>query len=404
MGMSAVGTLHFPRCDCVRAAVGTTSLTAPRVKMSNNIQISKYSLSAQSQQDWCHFCKCFVQSHPNAKRNHEQSNGHKRNVELKMKEIRKQKQNEGKEEEAKKRMMASMEAAAAAAYKADLAAGARPEDTHVQKPISGEARLRQEQEGAKRELEEALERELKARAEAEYREKGEWKFDDRSNYYWHAKSSHYYDPKTKMYFDHKASAWKRLAPPSAPPPPDIGTATVPVTAGPSRALEKAAEEGAYPLGPFSESAAAAAPSARGTAGGAGGGAPVAAADAASGSAGWSHAPAGKKGSTAGGLASVTSMFNLGYGTNHPKFEAAKARTQSSAARAMAGAGGSSFEARDSRQLGAVTKEDANGGKRKREENVGKKPKVSKEEAAALARREAARARVQARSMKGFGLQ
>ena len=76
----------------------------------------------------------------------------------------------------------------------------------------------------------------------------------------------------------------------------------------------------------------------------------------------------------------------------------------SAARAMAGAGGSSFEARDSRQLGAVTKEDANGGKRKREENVGKKPKVSKEEAAALARREAARARVQARSMKGFGLQ
>ena len=52
----------------------------------------------------------------------------------------------------------------------------------------------------------------------------------------------------------------------------------------------------------------------------------------------------------------------------------------------------------------MTKEDANGGKRKREENVGKKPKVSKEEAAALARREAARARVQARSMKGFGLQ
>ena len=152
--MSAVGTLHFPRCDCVRAAVGTTSLTAPRVKMSNNIQRSKYSLSAQSQQDWCHFCKCFVQSHPNAKRNHEQSNGHKRNVELKMKEIRKQKQNEGKEEEAKKRMMASMEAAAAAAYKADLAAGARPEDTHVQKPISGEARLRQEQE----ELSESLRR------------------------------------------------------------------------------------------------------------------------------------------------------------------------------------------------------------------------------------------------------
>ena len=47
-------------------------------------------------------------------------------------------------------MMASMEAAAAAAYKADLAAGARPEDTHVRETDQRRARLRQEQEGEAR--------------------------------------------------------------------------------------------------------------------------------------------------------------------------------------------------------------------------------------------------------------
>ena len=93
----------------------------------SDVKRAKYSLSVQGQPDWCHFCKCYVQSHSNSKRNHEQSNAHKKNVELKMREIRKQKQNEGKEEQAKERMMASIESAAAQAYKADLAAGARHE-------------------------------------------------------------------------------------------------------------------------------------------------------------------------------------------------------------------------------------------------------------------------------------
>jgi WW domain-binding protein 4 len=45
-------------------------------------------------------------------------------------------------------------------------------------------------------------------------------------------------------------------------------------------------------------------------------------------------------------------------------------------------------------------------KRKREEGKpsGKQPKVSKEEAEAQAKRAAARARVEARTMKSFGLQ
>ena len=99
------------------------------------------------------------------------------------------------------------------------------------------------------------------------------------------------------------------------------------------------------------------------------------------------------------------MFNLGYGTNHPAYEAAKVRTQSSAQRAMESAGGRTFQAADIKQLGAVGKY---GGvaKRKREEGKpsGKQPKVSKEEAEAQAKRAAARARVEARTMKSFGLQ
>jgi WW domain-binding protein 4 len=103
--------------------------------------------------------------------------------------------------------------------------------------------------------------------------------------------------------------------------------------------------------------------------------------------------------------SLTSIFNLGYGTNHPKYEAAKAKTQTSALRALDGAGGRKFEATDAKKLGVVTGTGDNS-KRKRADGAagGKKPKVSKEEAAALAKREAARARVEARTKKSFGLQ
>jgi WW domain-binding protein 4 len=103
--------------------------------------------------------------------------------------------------------------------------------------------------------------------------------------------------------------------------------------------------------------------------------------------------------------SLTSMFNLGYGTNHPKYEAAKAKTQTSAIRALVGAGGRKFEVTDAKKLGVVTGA-IDDSKRKRVDGGagGKKPKVSKEEAAALAKREAARARVEARTKQSFGLQ
>ena len=69
-----------------------------------------------------HFCR-LVQTHANAKRMHEQSNQHKKAVETKMREIRKTKQKEEREEEATKRALASIEAKAAQAYQADPAGG-----------------------------------------------------------------------------------------------------------------------------------------------------------------------------------------------------------------------------------------------------------------------------------------
>ena len=102
---------------------------------------------------------------------------------------------------------------------------------------------------------------------------------------------------------------------------------------------------------------------------------------------------------------MTSLFNLGYGTNHPKYEAAKARNQGAAQRTLEAAGGRSFQAEGAKKLGLVTKGSDKAGKRKREEGAAAAPKVkvSKEEAEALAKREAARARVEKRTMKTFGM-
>lgn len=381
--------------------------STPRIMNHKDVR-SKYSISKQNQPDWCHFCKCWVQTNANAKRMHEQSNQHKKAVEIKMREIRKTKQKEEREEEATKRALANIEAKAAQAYQADLAGGARPEDTHGPKPLSAEARHRLEQEGVKRELEEAVAKELKARAEAQYRtqqELGEWKFDDRSSYYWHAKSSCYFDPKTKMFFNTKSNAWSKDGPENAPPLPGTESkADAPTASG----AEPGPEE-QYPLGPFSSKAAESTPAAPAAS------SKQAAIPAAQVNkvAGWTHAPTGMH--TSSRVASSTkpttkpagktSMFNLGYGTNHPAYEAAKARTHSSAQRAMESAGGRTFQAADIKQLGVVGK-DGGAVKRKREEGKpsGKQPKVSKEEAEAQAKRAAARARVEARTMKSFGLQ
>ena len=75
-----------------------------------------------------------VQTHANAKRMHEQSNQHKKAVETKMREIRKTKQKEEREEEATKRALASIEAKLRRPTR-PISLGARPEDTHGPKPL-----------------------------------------------------------------------------------------------------------------------------------------------------------------------------------------------------------------------------------------------------------------------------
>ena len=196
-----------------------------------------------------------------------------------------------------------------------------------------------------------------------------------------------------------------------PAPPMTGAAAAPPQVG-SGAQQ--VEEEKYALGPFARAAKSvqptpAAPAAVSPAQHSLGHVTTAAtvAGIASKAAGWAPAPAGKQ--SVGGVVSdaksrgMTSLFNLGYGTNHPKYEAAKARTQGAAQRTMEAAGGRTFQAEGEKKLGLVTKGDKPG-KRKREEgSEAPKVKVNKEEAEALAKRAAARARVEARTMKTFGM-
>ena len=84
---------------------------------------SEYFSSSRS--DWCALCKCFVQPHGNAKRMHERSEKHKKNVERKLKDIRHKEANEKKESDKLQKEMAEIEAKAAEAYAADLAAAGR---------------------------------------------------------------------------------------------------------------------------------------------------------------------------------------------------------------------------------------------------------------------------------------
>ena len=350
-----------------------------------------------SRADWCALCKCFIQPHGNAKRAHERSEKHKKNVERKLKDIRHKEANEKKEADNLKKQMADIEAKAAEAYAADLVASGRIAEAAavLPKPLTAGARLREQEANAKRELETAIERELHAKEEVEYRATqalGSWKFDERSKYYWHAKSSCYFDPKSKMYFNHGTKVWSKSAPDGAPPPPTVSSqpessqqyalgpygrgsvqpkVTPPATSGPAQLM------------PTAKQAFAAAKALNQNSG------PSAKASVASASVA-SSTP----------KTTTTSMFNLGFGANHPKFEAAKAKTHTAAARAIEATGGRKFAAK--LIGGYATGGSGSDANRKRPASAMTK-KVDKEEAEALKRREAARARVEARTKKSFGL-
>jgi WW domain-binding protein 4 len=354
-----------------------------------------------SRADWCALCKCFIQPHGNAKRMHEQSEKHKKNVERKLKDIKHKTIAEAKEADKMKKTLAEIEAKAAQAYAADLVAEGRLTEAAAVRPQpkGAGARLREQEANAKRELEEAIERELHAREEAEYRATqtlGAWKFDDRSSYYWHAKSACYFDPKTRLYFNNGTKAWSKTAPQGAPPPPSVNSSTTtPGSQSEQYALgpyargtvnlaapAPAQKQSTYPTPTAAYAIAAAKSIQRSTA---------------------SDKPAPS--SSAGGEKNKsvsTSAFNLGYGTNHPKFEAAKARTQAGAIRTLAATGGQTFDAKLGGGLGYTTTSTTSDVSRKRPA-VALNKKVDKAELEALKRREAARARVEARTKKSFGL-
>ena len=298
-----------------------------------------------------------------------------------------------------KKTIAEIEAKAAQAYAADLVAEGRLTEAAAVRPQAkgAGARLREQEANAKRALEEAIERELHAREEAEYRATqtfGAWKFDDRSSYYWHAKSACYFDPKTRMYFNNGTKVWSKTAPEGAPPPPseNAGNAT------------SGSQSEQYALGPYARgkvTLAATAPTQKQTTQPTPTAAYAIAAaksiqrSTASDKPVQSSSAVGEKNKSVS-----TSAFNLGYGTNHPKFEAAKARTQAGAIRTLAATGGQVFEAKLGGGLG-YTSASSDGSKKRPAAAMNKK--VDKAELEALKRREAARARVEARTKKSFGL-
>lgn len=335
---------------------------------------------------------------------HEQSDKHKKNVERKLKDIRQKTLTEAKEADKMKKTIAEIEAKAAQAYAADLAAEGRLSEATAMlpQPKGAGARLREQETNAKRELEQAIERELHAREEAQYRTThnlGAWKFDDRSSYYWHAETSCYFDPKTKLYFNTSTKVWSKSAPEGAPPPP---------SANPN-GFAAGVQSEQYALGPYARgkvSVAAPAPTLTQTTRPA----PTAAYAIAAAKSIQRSTSSDKPTQNMSSIPPArepsqtisTSIFDLGYGANHPKFEAAKASTKLSAARALAAAGGKAFEAKLGRGLGFTTTAASSDGSKKRPASA-LNSKVDKAELEALERREAARARVEARTKKSFGL-
>ncbi len=112
------------------------------------------------------------------------------------------------------------------------------------------------------------------------------------------------------------------------------------------------------------------------------------------------------------MPALAQAFLLGFGTNHPAFEAARAKTAAARTRVEADAGGASIAVTGGpRGLGTIRAPNAGaaaaaaaiaaGSKRKADDPKAKAASAAEKEA--LARREAARKRVEARTMGTFGL-
>lgn len=363
----------------------------------------RYSISAQSAANWCALCKCFVQA--SQKRTHERSQKHKDAMDRKMKDIANKTAKKKSDDDSLKRQIQDIENQAMHAFAEKDIGGA-----NASRPMGNHERARVQGEYQRKALEEEITVELRAKEEMEFRLKqkyGDWVWDERTKYYWHGMSSTYFDPKSRMFFDNITKKWSKNCPenaPSAPTPPEHHLATTqPVGVSPAAASghtkpinsndnnnNNSNNNNAYSE---AQKAGAAAIAAAGLSQKV---APV----------GVMSQPAKKLKPTSVEEAFelkrkqnkmhiniTTSNFNLGYGSNHPAYEAAKAKTNAGRKRAYEAAGGATFNARskDAKDTGAEVK--------KKKKATG----VSTEEQKALDAREAARARLEARSKKNFGL-
>ncbi|GAB4816832.1 hypothetical protein N2152v2_003878 [Parachlorella kessleri] len=232
----------------------------------------------------------------------------------------------------------------------------------------GETQKREEQQTATAmaSIEAAAQRQYQAdlAAVAQLRKQtlGEWVWNVEAAYYYNAVHRYYYDPKTKMYYGGDPVEWtaspamphdaryevmnKPLPPPSHPPPPSAAAAH-------ARPAMAAGAAGAGNSRTASGNAAAAA--------------------------------AARPGAVRVGMRVAPQHPQAGVG-GYQMPEVGR----------IGGAKGVGLTQQQQQPVGDATK-------RKREAGAGGKP-VSKEEAEALARREAAKQRVQQRTMAAFGLQ
>jgi WW domain-binding protein 4 len=297
--------------------------------------------------------------------------------------------------------MGAIEAAAQRAYAADVAAAARPEDNLVPAgpPVmSAAARARVAEEAARRELETAVDAELKRRQEARYRAAAScaspvWAYDAAVGYHRDTSNAGWlYDPRTQQYFCPQTAEWGAIGPGAR----DEG------------------DEEAYPLNPFHSSSTPPAQQHAPPPRPAGGSMPAPSAPASAATLPLAARPmavpsAGAASKLADGRTGITA-FQLGFGTNHPAYEAARAKTGAAQARVLAATGGTVMAVTGGpRGLGAApaapsaAKQAADAAvasaKRKAQQQSG----AAAAEAEALARREAARKRMEQRTKNAFGL-
>lgn len=293
---------------------------------------------------WCDLCKAWMVDSKQSRLNHERGAKHQEALARKLRDMAKQADADRRAEKDLAHALGGIEAAAAARFAAD-----------------GEAARRAEHEAAVRAAEAA----------------GCWEWDAGSGYYYNEARRWYFDPKTRWYYGGDPVAWAQ-DPPAASLPAASRFGTAPHVGGPEPPFKRRAGSeaaGAAGAGPSSSAAASAA--------------------------------GGKGSAAAGGAVAVTTVKKVVALPAHPQALIGGHQLHHVSGR-IGGAKGVGVGS------GGAAGAGDDGGKRKRDDAAagkgrgaggsgGSSKPVDPAEAAALARREAARQRVAQRTQQTFGL-